>query len=144
MLVTLLAVSMESEAEESIGVMVMSKHFNAPECKQYGTIDTPCKANEINAGLSYTTDIKGNMYGSFGAYYNSFSRLSTHIGMGYRLKYAGIAVSAITGYPMSPVMPSVVPYLELPINDNSAIQFLMPFMPGTQQVLALQYKYILK
>jgi len=130
-------------SEESVGVMLASKHINAPNCKQYGTLEDPCRSNESNIGLSYNVDLKGRMYGTFGAYQNSFSRLSTHVGVGYRLMYGGIVVSAITGYPMAPVMPSVVPYFELPINDVAAIQFLMPFTPGTQQVLAVQFKYTL-
>ena len=127
-------------AEDSIGILLVSKHFSVDNCKQWGTVDTPCHFNEKNLGISYQSDIKGKWYLSLGSYYNSFYRLSNRIGYGYRLKYGGVDVGAVTGYPMGYVIPSVVTYITIPVDDTVSVQLLMPFMVGNTQVLALQLK----
>ena len=136
-----------AHSEESISILAVSKHFNAPECIKYGTEDEPCNWNEMNVGLSYNVDMndtKGIVpYYVAGMYYNSFSRLSTHIGMGYRFKYGGVALSAITGYPQMMVVPMVTPYFELPITKRVGLQLLTPYMPGGVQVMALQIRVVL-
>lgn len=142
-LITYATINNHVHAEESVSILLVSKHVVAPNCKLYGTKDDPCEFNERNFGLSYAFDITDKVYSTFGAYHNSFYRLSTHIGIGYRLKYAGIAVSAITGYPMAPVLPGITPYFEVPVTKNTRAQLLMPFMPDSVQVLALQVKVVL-
>jgi len=84
------------------------------------------------------------MYGTYGAYYNSEYRLSTRLGVGYRLKYGGIDIGAVTGYSMGNIVPSIVPYFSLPITKQLAVQLAIPFTPGTAQVMALQIKYKVK
>ena len=136
-----------AHSEESISILTKSHHVNAPDCIKYGTDNEPCTWNELNIGLSYNVDMndtKGIVpYYVAGMYYNSFNRLSTHIGIGYRFKYGGVALSALTGYPMSPVLPSLVPYFEIPVIKRVKAQLLMPYMPGGVQVLALQVKVVL-
>ena len=141
-LITYATVNNHVHAEESVSILLVSKHVVSPDCVLYGTED-PCTFNERNLGLSYNFDITPKVYSTFGAYHNSFYRLSTHIGIGYKLKYAGIAVSAITGYPMAPVLPGITPYFELPVTKKVRVQLLMPFMPDSVQVLALQVKVVL-
>jgi len=134
------------QAEESVSVLMLSKHFNAPDCIKYGTDNEPCLWNEKNIGISYNYDIGDKQpipQIVYGMYHNSFNRLSTHIGIGYRLKYGGVVVSALTGYPMMAVLPSVVPYLEIPVISRFKVQLLVPYTPGGVQVLALQLRYVL-
>jgi len=136
-----------AKAEQSVSFMVASKHINAPNCIKYGTKD-PCTWNERNLGLSYNYDLsKSNdsitPQAIYGLYHNSFGRLSSHIGIGYRFKYGGAVLSAITGYPMLPIMPSLATYMEIPVTQKVRVQLVIPYMPGGVQAVALQLRYIL-
>ena len=146
LMVVMLAVSMESaKAEQSVSLMLASKHINAPDCIKYGT-ETPCTWNERNIGIAYSYDLAKKTsnitpQAAFGVYRNSFNRLSTHIGLGYRLKHGGVLISAITGYPMLLVMPSLLTYVDMPVTKKLGVQLLMPYMPGAVQAVALQVRY---
>ena len=139
--IILFTLSLNCVAETKLVISGLSKHVNHTGCISVVDETKPCTYNELNYGVGIVESTGQKSYYTAGVYKNSFSNMSTYIGFGYEFsKYSGIMGGAVTGYPMAMVVPSITPYLILPIVKRAELQFLMPFMPGATQVVAIQLR----